>query len=61
MAKYQPSNRTLAVSRVYQHGKTQVPSDVRGILGLQDGDKIVWKLDNEKVVVEVAQKRGAGA
>jgi len=54
MAKYQPSNRTLAVSRVYQHGKTQVPSDVRGILGLQDGDKIVWKLENGKIVAEHA-------
>lgn len=54
MSKYQPSNRTLAVSRIYQHGKTHVPSDVRNLLGLQDGDKIVWKLENGKVTVEHA-------
>jgi len=54
MSKYQQTESTVDVSKVFGRGKTQVPSDVRKLLGLKDGDKIVWKLENGKVVVEVA-------
>jgi len=54
MSKYQATERTIDISKVFDRGKTQVPSDVRKLLGLKDGDKIVWKLENGKVVVEVA-------
>jgi bifunctional DNA-binding transcriptional regulator/antitoxin component of YhaV-PrlF toxin-antitoxin module len=46
----------VAVSRLFQHGKTQVPKEVRHALGLKDGDKIVWVLDGGKWVVESAEK-----
>jgi len=54
MSKYQKTDSTVDVSRVFGRGKTVIPSDVRKLLGLKDGDKIVWKLDNGKIVVEVA-------
>lgn len=54
MSKYQATESTVDVSRVFDRGKTQIPSDVRKILGLKDGNKIVWKLWNGRMVVEVA-------
>lgn len=53
-SKYQPTESIVDVSKVFGRGKTQIPADVRKMLGLKDGDKIVWKLENGKVVVEVA-------
>jgi len=53
-SKYQKSESTIEVSRVFGKGKTQIPADVRKILGLQDGDKIVWKLENGKMTVGLA-------
>jgi bifunctional DNA-binding transcriptional regulator/antitoxin component of YhaV-PrlF toxin-antitoxin module len=54
MSKYQATERTIDISKVFDRGKTQIPSDVRKIMSLKDGDKIVWKLENGKIVVEVA-------
>lgn len=54
MAKYQATESTIDVSKVFDRGKTQIPVDVRKMLGLKDGDKLVWKLDNGRIVVEVA-------
>ncbi len=54
MAKYQATESTIDVSKVFDRGKTQIPSDVRKLLVLKDGDKIVWKLENGRVFVEVA-------
>jgi bifunctional DNA-binding transcriptional regulator/antitoxin component of YhaV-PrlF toxin-antitoxin module len=54
MSKYQATERTIDISKVFDRGKTQIPSDVRKIMCLKDGDKLVWKLENGKVVVEVA-------
>lgn len=43
--------RIIALSAVYQRGKTQVPSEVRRFLGLEDGHKIVWILSEGEIVV----------
>lgn len=53
-SKYQQTESTIDVSRVFGRGKTQIPVDVRRMLGLKDGTKIVWKLENGKVTVTVA-------
>ena len=54
MSKYQATESTIDVSRVFDRGKTQIPADVRRIMGLKDGTKIVWKLENGKITVAVA-------
>jgi len=53
-SKYQQTESTVDVSRVFGRGKTQIPADVRRFLGLKDGTKIVWKLENGKITVGVA-------
>lgn len=53
-SKYQPTESIVDVSKVFGRGKTQIPSDVRKTLGLKDGDKIVWKLENGKMTVALA-------
>ena len=35
----------LAVSKIFQYGKTTVPKEVRTRLEIQDGDKLVWSVD----------------
>ena len=35
----------MAVSTVFQEGKTQIPVDVRKMLGLEDGRRLVWSVD----------------
>jgi len=49
---YQATRKILAVSKLYQRGKTQVPSEVRQILNVKDGDKLVWVIENGKIIVE---------
>lgn len=36
------SDKVFAVSKIFQHGKTQIPRDVRHALRLKDGDKLIW-------------------
>ena len=54
MSKYQETTSIVEVSRVFGRGKTQIPSDIRKILGVKDGTKLVWKLEGGKIVVELA-------
>ena len=35
----------LAVSKIFQYGKTTVPKEVRNRLIIDDGDKLVWSVD----------------
>jgi len=35
----------LAVSKIFQYGKTTVPKEVRKRLLIDDGDKLVWSVD----------------
>ncbi len=53
MSKYQQSTAIIDVSKVFDRGKTQIPSDVRKIMGIKDGSKIVWKVENGKMFVEL--------
>lgn len=52
--KYHVTEEIIAISKVFQKGKVQVPSDVRKMLGIKDGTKLVWKLKEGKIFVEVA-------
>lgn len=52
--KYTETRKIVALSKVYQRGKTQIPAEVRRSLGLKDGDKLVWIIESGKWVVERA-------
>jgi uncharacterized protein YijF (DUF1287 family) len=54
--KYTIDRRVLDTSTVFQRGKTHIPIGVRDILGVDDGGKLVWVLDNGRVYVESALK-----
>lgn len=54
MSKYQVNKKTVGLSKIYQHGKTHIPSEVRKLLSIKDGDRLLWILDNGKIVVEFA-------
>jgi len=49
--KYQVNNTIVGVSKMFGAGKTQVPADVRKLLGIIDGQKLVWKVKDGEVVV----------
>jgi bifunctional DNA-binding transcriptional regulator/antitoxin component of YhaV-PrlF toxin-antitoxin module len=53
-AKYQETRKIRATSRVFQKGKTQVPSETRSSLGIKDGDNLVWIVENGKWIIERA-------
>lgn len=54
MSKYQVSKKTVGLSKVYQHGKTHIPCEVRKLLIIKDGDRLLWILEGGKIFVEVA-------
>lgn len=50
--KSQLSTATIiAISTVFQFGKTTIPKEVREKLELKDGDKILWHLNENKHVI----------
>jgi len=49
--KYFVPPSVFAVSKVFQHGKTQVPKEVREFIKLEDGDRIIWHKENEKIFI----------
>jgi bifunctional DNA-binding transcriptional regulator/antitoxin component of YhaV-PrlF toxin-antitoxin module len=51
------AGKIVATSKIFQRGKTQVPSQVRKDLGLQDGDTLVWIKIDEKYCVAKNQIR----
>ena len=48
------SKRIIGVSSLFQRGKTHIPVDVRNILNVKEGDKIVWVLESGKICVRSA-------
>ena len=48
------SKRIIGVSSLFQRGKTHIPVDVRDILNIKEGDKIVWVLENGKLYIKSA-------
>jgi bifunctional DNA-binding transcriptional regulator/antitoxin component of YhaV-PrlF toxin-antitoxin module len=51
------AGQIVATSKIFQRGKTQVPSQVRKDLGLKDGDTLVWIKIDEKYCVAKNQIR----
>ena len=50
--RYRAPPKVYAISKVFQHGKTQVPKDVRKALVLSDGDRILWYNEDGAIFVE---------
>lgn len=49
------SKNIIGISRLFQHGKTQIPRDVRKLLSVEDGDRIYYILDDlGRVYIEKA-------
>ncbi len=40
------SDEVIATTKVFDRGKTTIPSEIRRRMNLSDGDKLVWKRDN---------------
>lgn len=43
--------KSLGLTKVYGAGRTQIPSAVRVILQIKDGDKISWMIDDERIFI----------
>ena len=41
----------IAISTVFQFGKTTIPKEVREKLELKDGDKILWHINEDNNVI----------
>lgn len=54
-SKYTTPPKIFDVSKLFQHGKTQVPRDVRNFLHVEDGDKLVWYYYDGKLFVKKAE------
>ena len=53
----------MAVSRVYRGGRTRIPAQIRRALGIEEGDELVWEIQDETLRVRVRRspfKRLAG-
>ena len=53
----------LASTKLGRYNRTTVPNEVRKLLGLSEGDEILWILEEDKIVVEkgegnVQKKKG---
>lgn len=45
----------LGISKLYQRGKAQIPSEVRKVLGLKDGDRVYFTRDERgRILLEKA-------
>jgi bifunctional DNA-binding transcriptional regulator/antitoxin component of YhaV-PrlF toxin-antitoxin module len=54
MSKYQANRKICAISKVFQRGKTQIPSEVRRSMGLQDHDRLLYINENGQWIIEKA-------
>lgn len=45
----------VALSKVFQRGKTVIPSEVRALLKVEDGDRIVWRYNklNRSIYIKI--------
>jgi len=50
--KYLAPPTVFAVSKVFQHGKTQIPKEVRKALNLKNGDRVLWYSQNGLIFVK---------
>ena len=51
------TEQIVATSKIFQKGKTQVPSQVRKELDLKDGDTLVWIKIGERYAIERSQHK----
>jgi len=42
----------LASTKLGRYNRTTVPSDVRKLLGLSEGDDVLWVLEEGRIVIE---------
>ena len=56
MSTHEDDSDIVDISRVFQRGKTVIPSDVRSLLGISDGDKVVWRYDKLKNIIYIQVK-----
>ena len=47
----------LATTRVGRFYRTTIPREVRKLLELREGDEIAWVLEENRIVVEKAEKK----
>jgi hypothetical protein len=47
----------IAISKVFQYGKTTIPKEVRLKLDVQDGDKILWLMDENDHII-ISKRKG---
>ena len=43
----------MAVSRVYRGGRTRIPAQIRRAMGIEEGDELVWEIQDETLRVRV--------
>jgi len=53
MSTYEDDLDIVAISRVFQKGKTVIPSEVRSLLGVSDGHKILWRHDKVRGIIYI--------
>jgi hypothetical protein len=45
-ARQKINGTVLAVSTIFQYGKTTIPKRVRSRLNIDDGDKLIWSIND---------------
>jgi len=56
MSTHEDDSDIVDISRVFQRGKTVIPSGVRSLLGISDGDKVIWRYDKLKKIIYIQVK-----
>jgi len=53
MSKYvvAPRKQVLGVTKMFGRGRVQVPKEARRILGLRDGDRVLWIQASDREVI----------
>jgi bifunctional DNA-binding transcriptional regulator/antitoxin component of YhaV-PrlF toxin-antitoxin module len=49
-----PEGKTLGLTRVSQNFQTRIPMEAARFLEVKVGDKVLWRLEGKKIVVEKA-------
>jgi len=45
-ARQKINGKVVAVSTIFQYGKTTIPKRVRSRLNIDDGDKLIWSIND---------------
>jgi AbrB family looped-hinge helix DNA binding protein len=55
----EPLSKILGLTTVYAEGRTQIPKPVRDLLKLCAGNKVVWKEEDNKIIVARQEEKPA--